>query len=272
MGTKSYWPDQLPTTSYPAAIPAKTDTRIMLAVNCRYLCSLIRQLLAKNCPGARVVGETDSLHQAEHLLRNRQVDLLFLDVELKDGAGFDLLDRLPELNTQVVFTTAHHEAAIRAFRYNAVDCLLKPLVPHEFYTAVKKARQRQYAETIQQQYALILQNQKGSLPDKIALPVGSSCVFAQANEITRLESCGNYTFVYFANRERCLVSRNLKHFEQMLPGPCFFRLHQSHIINIAFVRQFVNDPGCGLAIMQDGARIPVSRRRKDDFLGVLKGV
>ncbi|MBK8703252.1 MAG: response regulator transcription factor [Saprospiraceae bacterium] len=243
----------------------------MVAVNCRKLCSLIRQLLAKNCPGARVVGETDNLNQAEHLLRNRQVDLLFLDAELKDGAGFDLLDRLPELNTQVVFTTTHHEAAIRAFRYNAVDCLLKPLVANEFVAAVKKARQRHYAETIQQQYALILQNQKGSLPDKIALPVGSSCVFAQANDITRLESFGNYTFVFFANRERCLVSRNLKYFEQLLPRPCFFRLHQSHIINIAFVRQLVNDSGCGHALMHDGAQIPVSRRRKEEFLGALTG-
>lgn len=240
----------------------------MLAVNCRHVCSLIRQLLAKNCPGARVVGETDSLHQAEHLLRNRQVDLLFLDVELKDGAGFDLLDRLPELNTQVVFTTAHREAAIRAFRYNAVDCLLKPLVPHEFYTAVKKARQRQYAETIQQQYALILQNQERSLPDKIALPIGSSCVFAQANEITRLESCGNYTFVYFADRERCLVSRNLKEMEDVLPRSAFFRPHQSHIVNVNFVRQFRKEVNC-TALMHDGAQVPVARRRKDDFLALL---
>lgn len=270
MGTQSFWPDQLPTPDYPAVNPAKTDTRIMLAVNCRRLCSLIRQLLAKNCPGARVVGEADNLNQAEHLLRNRQVDLLFLDAELKDGAGFDLLDRLPELNTQVVFTTTHHEAAIRAFRYNAVDCLMKPLVPHEFYTALKRARQRQYAETIQHQYALILQNQKRSLPDKIALPVGSSCVFAQANEITRLVSFGNYTFVYFANRERCLVSRNLKEMEDVLPRSAFFRPHQSHIVNIHFVRQFRKDVNC-IAFMQDGAQIPVSRRRKDDFLVALTG-
>ena len=186
-----------------------------------------------------------------------------LDVEF-----FDLLDRISKLQFNVVFTTAHDDFAIRAFRYNAIDYLLKPVDPDELVAAVHKAQQTLNYEVLEQQIASLLKTTAEKVFDRILLHTGNGPVFAQTNDITRIESYGNYTFVFLPGGERYLVSRNLKEFEEMLPMPLFFRLHQSHLINMAFVEKFLKEDG-GYAVMNDGAKIPVSRRRKDAFLEAL---
>jgi len=228
----------------------------------------LRNLLHANCPGVFIVGEAGSVGEALELLEEKSPDLLLLDVEMEDGTGFDLLDRISKLQFNVVFTTAHNDFAIRAFRYNAIDYLLKPVDPDELAAAVHKARQNRTYEVLERQIANLLTTTSEKLFDRITLYTGDGPVFAKTNDITRIESYGNYTFVYLAAGERCLVSRNLKEFEEMLPAPLFFRLHQSHLVNLAFVKKFLKEEG-GYALMHDGAKIPVSRRRKDAFLEAL---
>lgn len=228
----------------------------------------LRNLLHANCPDVFITGEAGSVGEALQLLEKKSPDLLLLDVEMEDGTGFDLLDRISKLRFNVVFTTAHNDFAIRAFRYNAIDYLLKPVDPDELATAVQKARQTRTYEVLERQIANLLTTTSEKLFDRITLYTGDGPVFAKTNDITRIESYGNYTFVYLAAGERCLVSRNLKEFEEMLPAPQFFRLHQSHLVNIAFVKKFLKEEG-GYALMHDGSKIPVSRRRKDAFLEAL---
>jgi len=245
------------------------DFRIMIVDDEPAARDALRNLLQTNCPGVVVAGEAGGVGEALSLLQEINPDLLLLDVEMEDGTGFDLLDRISKLRFNVVFTTAHNDFAIRAFRYNAIDYLLKPVDPDELAAAVHKARQTRSYEVLEQQISNLLTTASEKLFDRITLYTDTGPVFAKTNDITRIESYGNYTFVFLAAGERCLVSRNLKEFEEMLPAPLFFRPHQSHLVNIAFVKKFLKEDG-GFALMHDGEKVPVSRRRKDAFLEALR--
>lgn len=229
------------------------------------LCGLLRM----HCPDALLVGEAGGVAEAMVLLQRAPVDLLLLDVEMEDGTGFDLLDRLAPIAFHVVFTTAYDAFAIRAFRYHAIDYLLKPIDPDELSGALSRAVQALPGQALlQQQIANLLHTAVHRTFDRIALETDAGLVFATASDITRIESYGNFSFVFLADGERCLVSRNLKAFEEMLSPAGFFRPHQSHIVNMAFVKAFLKDEG-GEVLMRDGARVPVARRKKDAFLRVL---
>jgi len=245
------------------------DFRIMIVDDEPAARDALRNLLHANCPDVLIAGEAGSVGEALQLLEEKCPDLLLLDVEMEDGTGFDLLDRISKLQFNVIFTTAHDDFAIRAFRYNAIDYLLKPVDPDELAEAVQKARQPRTYEVLERQIANLLTTTSEKLFDRIILNTGEGPVFAKTNDIIRIESYGNYTFVFLAAGERCLVSRNLKEFEEMLPAPLFFRPHQSHLVNTAFVQKFMKEEG-GYALMYDGSKIPVSRRRKDAFLEALE--
>lgn len=246
------------------------DFRIIIVDDEAASRNTIRRFLEQNCLDVTVVGEAGSVAEGERLLREKGTDLLLLDVTMEDGTGFDLLDRFPKINFNVVFTTAHDDFAIRAFRYNAIDYLLKPIDPDELTNAVRKAREHINHEILQEQIAQLLRVAAEKTFDRITLSTTDGYVFANTKDIARMETYGNYTFVFLTSGERYLVSRNLKEFEEMLPTPDFFRLHQSHLVNTAFVKKFLKENG-GYAIMQDDTKVPVSRRRKDAFLEILQG-
>jgi len=231
---------------------------------------VIRNILSENCPLAVVVGEAEGVAEGLAMLQRERPDILFLDVEMDDGTGFDLLDQISPLEFNVIFTTAYDDFAIKAFRYNAIDYLLKPVHPDELIAAVQKAQQNTNYQLIQRQIDnLINANSEKSL-HRIVLPTGDGLVFIQTKDILRIESLGNFAYVYLVNGDRILASRNLHDFEEMLPVPAFSRPHQSHIINTTFVKKFFKDDG-GYALLTNGVKIPVSRRNKDKFLEALRG-
>ncbi len=230
--------------------------------------SVLRNMLRRDFPDVQVSGEAGSVAESLYLLQQETPDLLLLDVQMEDGTGFDLLDRLGNVDFNVVFTTAHNDFAIRAFRYHAIDYLLKPVVPEELATALRKARQHSNRPQLQGQIADLLKTHSGGVFDRIALPTGEGMVFASTQDITQLESYGNFSFVFLVSGERYLVSRNLKEFEEMLPTPQFLRTHQSHIVNMGFVKQAQKGED-GYALLQDGAKVPVARRKKDAFWAAL---
>lgn len=230
--------------------------------------STIRKLLAQHCIGITVVAEAGSVKDALAAIRELPIDLLLLDVEMEDGTGFDLLDRIPHINFNVAFVTAHDDFAIRAFRYNAIDYLLKPIDPDELVAAVQKAKDNTNYELLRKQISRLIHDATEKTFDRITLNTDTGVIFAATKEIVRVESYGNYSFVFVKDGKRHLVSRNLKEFEEMLPAPEFFRPHQSHLINTALVKKFDKEDG-GQAILLDGTKIPVSRRRKLAFLDIL---
>ena len=231
--------------------------------------STIKSFLQLNFPDIVLIGEAGGVDEAVKWIRNQPVDILFLDVEMEDGTGFDLLDRLDVINFNVIFTTAHNEFAIKAFRYNAIDYLLKPIDPDEFVTAVQKAIQYIDQNILRQQLDQLLVTTKKKSFDRITLTTSLGQVFANTKDIIRIETYGNYSFVFLPESERLLVSRNLKEFEEMLPEPDFFRIHQSHIINTGHVKKYLKEDG-GYVVMADETKIPISRRRKEEFIVALR--
>lgn len=227
--------------------------------------ALINQFLTQHFPEIIISGEASGISEALSLLKEHDIDLLFLDIEMKDGTGFELLDRIPDLSFNVIFTTAHNEFAVKAFRYNAIDYLLKPIDPDEFVQAVEKALLQDSSEVLQRRFAQLLKTTQEKSFERITLATSNGHVFAKTQEITRIETYGNYSFVYLSEGDRLLVSRNLKEFEEMLPEPDFYRIHQSHIVNTLFVKKVIKEDGDHV-VMTDGAKIPISRRRKEDFM------
>lgn len=232
--------------------------------------AVVRDFIQKNFPDLKIEGEASGVEEAAHMISHIRPDLLFLDVEMEDGTGFDLLDKLDNLHFNVIFTTAHDDFAIKAFRYNAIDYLLKPIDPDEFIAAVEKAIQHRHQDVYEKQLLQLLKSAQEKKFDRITLNTNNGHVFTNTADITRIETYGNYSFVYLLEGDRLLVSRNLKEFEEMLPEPDFFRIHQSHIVNTNFVKKVIKEDG-DQVVMKDGMKIPVSRRRKEEFLSIVLG-
>lgn len=225
----------------------------------------LRAFLRDDCPEAQVVGEAGSIAEAVPLMNQMAPDLILLDVELTDGTGFDLLDRFPRPDFRVIFTTAYDKFALRAFRYSAVDYLLKPVDPDLLQEAIRKANIHIPSAARYQQFEQLRHNAATGSFDRITLNTGDGLLFIQTTDILHLEANGNFTFAYLADGEKHLVSSNMKEFEEILPEPGFFRIHQSHLVNTSRVKKFLKEDG-GYVVMQDGAKLPIARRRKEEFL------
>ncbi len=231
----------------------------------------LRSFLRTGCHEASIIGEASSLAEATERVSQLSPDLILLDVDLGDGTGFDLLDRFPQPNFKVIFTTAHDEFALRAFRYSALDYLLKPIDPEELIAAVRKASVPGASSEYHRQIEQLRHNTSTQRFDRITLNTGDGLLFIGTAEITRLEAQGNYSFVFLENGERHLAAQSLAGFQEMLPAPPFFRAHQSHMVNTKFVRKLAKDEGESL-LMTDKSIIPLARRRKEAFIEVMKGV
>lgn len=225
--------------------------------------------LVKFCPDHHIVGQAATVADAFRLARESRPNLIFLNIELVDETGFDLLDKLTDKNLQVIFTSTSDAHALKAFKYNAVDYLLKPIVPEELTQAVDRA-EAFHAHRLQH----MLQMMKGpdQVPgmEKIALPTQEGLTMMTLSQVVRLQSDGGYTTLWSSEGESCLVSRSIGEFENTLPSSHFLRVHTSHVINLDFVKKFLREDG-GFALMCDGSKIPVARRRKELFLDMLRG-
>lgn len=250
--------------------PMTNTIQILLVDDEQHCRDALRIFLASGCPEARIVGEASSMAEARALLSKLAPDLVLLDVDLGDGTGFDLLDHFPKPDFKVVFTTGHDDFALRAFRYSALDYLLKPIDPEELVASVRKVVVAGKPGDYQLQLNQLRHNTSTQNFDRITLNTGDSLVFISTEEITRLEAQGNYCFVCLENGERHLATQSLASFEEILPVPLFFRAHQSHVVNTKFVRKLSKAEGDCL-LMADKSIIPLARRRKEAFMELMKG-
>lgn len=228
---------------------------------------ILKNLLEEFCPLVKVVGEAESSETAIALIRNSQPDLVFLDIEMPFGNAFDLLDRLMPVNFQVIFVTAFDNYALKAFRYCALDYLLKPLDIDDLKTAVQKVSERVKEKNMDQKLDIFLKNIKGGKfsQQKIGLPTNDGLFFTNVENIIRCEASGSYTIIYLADKQKFVVSKSLKEYEDMLPEEDFCRIHHSHIVNLAYVKKYFKGRG-GYIEMQDNTSIEVSTRKRDEFL------
>lgn len=214
------------------------------------------------------IAEADSVINALKKIKSFKPDIVLLDILLQDDSGFDLLDLEDDLNFAVIFTTAYDEFAIKAFKYNAVDYLLKPINPVELEGAIQKAVfQRSSPE-----YPNLLKGLKATVQErtleKIALPNGTGVHFITLDDILYLKADGNYTEVFLRNSNKILVTKLIKEFEDILKSEGFIRTHKSYIVNIKYAKEYCKKLANCL-VLEGDISVPVARRKKEEVLSYL---
>ena len=200
-------------------------------------------------------------------IRQYQPDLVFLDIEMPKMNGFDMLEKLDPLTFKVVFTTAYNQFAIKAFRYSALNYLLKPIDPDDLKATVDRMKALK-PDNMKEQLDILLQNMRESgKPQRIALSTGDGMVFVNTSDIMYCQSESNYTNVILTNGERYLLAKSLKEFEDTLSGNDFYRIHNSYLVNLNQIKRFVRGDG-GYVIMNDGSQITIARARREEFFGL----
>lgn len=220
------------------------------------------------CPEVEVIGEADGVVSALKLLKQIKPDIVFLDIQLLDGSGFDILELLPKVNFKVIFTTASDAFAIKAFKFSAIDYLLKPIDPDELVHAVKLAQQQHAIE--QGQLELLMQAlHKKEAVKKLALHTTERISLVDIADIVHCVASDNYTQFCLKDGRKILVSKTLKLYETMLVGSGFFRVHQSHLINTSFIKTIVKHDG-GFVLMANGDEIPIASRKRAEVFKLVQ--
>jgi two-component system LytT family response regulator len=238
----------------------------------------LTNLLRLISPEVEICGEAKNVDQGVELITREKPNLVFLDIQMPGKTGFDLLSAFEKVEFGVIFTTAYQEYAIRAFRFSAIDYLLKPIDPDELQAAVGKYKIQMAGVNPQQLQILKEQLDNTRSPrlierskndnQRIALPTAEGIHFVQMTEIIQCESLGSYTKFHLVKGPAIVVSRLLKEYEEILDNYYFFRVHQSNIVNLEHIKRYVKGDG-GQVWMTDNSEIEVSRRRKDEFLNLL---
>ena len=216
-------------------------------------------MLRRFHPDVEILAEAEDVQSSIEAIRQHQPNLIFLDVQMHDGTGFDLLEAFPEPGFQVVFCTGYARFAVRAFRFNALDYLLKPLDPDDLEAALNKAR-RAVAQPIAP---------AEKVPERLLLPMPSGHWVVTVGDIQRIESDGGYSTIFLRDGRRSVQARPLRAFEETLPTALFFRAHQSHLVNIESIAQV--ESNSEWILLHDGQRVPLARRRRAEFETFLAG-
>lgn len=226
----------------------------------------IKLIIAENIDFIEVVGTAQNVDDARRIIQNTDPNIVFLDIEMPGGSGFEVLEGLPERNFQVIFVTAYNQYAIKAFKYSAVDYILKPIDIDELINAVYKIKSSNN-NNVEDKINLLLENVKSSKPDKIALSTSESIEFVRIADIVQIHAEGSYSTLKLSDQSELLVSKNLGEFESLLEDHPFYRTHQSHLINLLHVRK-ITRLGNEI-IMEDGSVAFLSRRKKNQFLELM---
>ncbi len=229
-----------------------------------------KAVIAEYCPNVAIIAEADSVKTGQEAIRQYLPDLVFLDVEMADGTGFDLLQGLLPIRFKVIFITAYQEFAIKAFRFSAIDFLLKPIDPEDLVEAVRKAEETMSKDLLEMQFHNLFSNMERSKNNqKLILKTSEKIYSVNVQDIVRCESEKNYSTFYLLNGQKLLVSTTLKEYETMLVPMGFFRSHQSHLINMAYFDHYLKGDS-NTIVMKDKTAIPLAIRKKEEFLNLLK--
>lgn len=231
----------------------------------------LSHLLQEFCPDVKVAGMVQNHEEAVALIEKEKPDLVFLDIAMPGGNAFDLLDKLQPVEFEVIFVTAYDNFMLTAFKYSAVDYLLKPVKIEELQAAVVRANERKSRKqnNLQQLGNLLnnLHKQQGASVNKIALPSQDGLIFLPVNEIIRLEASGSYAHIFTTDKKKLIATRRISEYEELLPDSHFFRIHYSHLINLDHVIKYHRGRG-GTVEMSDGAMLELATRRKEEFLAL----
>lgn len=227
---------------------------------------LLAGILENYCHRTELIGFADGVQNGLKAIKSLKPDLVLLDVNLEDGNAFDLLREFNEIPFALIFVTAYENYALNAFRFSAVDYIMKPVNIDDLVKAVQKAADKLEQASLGLKLKNFFDNLNSKPEDKkIVLKTQESIHIVKLSDIIRCEADHNYCTFYFVNGKKIVVSRNLGEFEEMLNGLFFFRTHQSHLININHILSFEKNEG-GYLKMADNSSVPVSKRKKEELL------
>jgi two-component system, LytTR family, response regulator len=226
----------------------------------------IRKMITLHCPDVNIIAEADAVSSGVEAIRNFHPDLIFLDIKMEDGTGFDLLEQLKPVDFKVIFITAWDNYAIRAFKFSAIDYLLKPLDPDDLTSAVEKA-----GKVMQKDFNTQLENLHEHIESqdkrhkKIIIRTSDKIFLVSISDLLCCESEGNYTTIRLTGNRSILASNSLKEYEDMLKDYGFFRVHKSYLINMKYITRFEKAEG-GSVVLEGEVKIPVASRKKEMLL------
>lgn len=226
--------------------------------------SNLQAILQMHCPDISIAATAQNADKGIAAIRQHQPALVFLDIQMPEKSGFEVLKAFTDPDFEVIFITAYDQYGIQAIKISALDYLLKPINIDELKEAVAKARQKLLAKNKDHKLENLLEYVKRGRKEapKIALPTLQEIRYIKIDEIIRCEASDNYTTFYIISHEQVLVCKTLKDFAQLLQPHNFVRTHQSHLVNIHFVKSFLKEDG-GVLLMNDGAKVPISRQNKE---------
>jgi two-component system LytT family response regulator len=228
---------------------------------------MLAMLIEQNCPQLQIVGLAKNVNEGAEMIKSLKPELVFLDIQMPDGTGFDLLEQVQDKKFEIIFTTATDKHALRAIKYSACDYLLKPIDIDELKLAVEKVSQKKNTSPTMENLQFLIQHLKKADDNfqKITLPTGNAYEIINIKDIIRCEADASYTHFFLAGGKKLMVSASLKHYEDLLPESEFIRVHHQHLINMSHVTRYLKQDG-GYAVMSDGTQIEISRRKKDAFM------
>lgn len=227
---------------------------------------LLSLQLKMYCPQVQVVGECTDSNEGYEQIMALQPDVVFLDIEMPFMNGFQLLEKITNINFSLIFVTAYDKFAVKAFRFSALDYLLKPIDGKDLKTAVEKAEHRHWPQT--QQLTLLKQQLHGEgkiLPDKIALPYQNGVTFAEIKNVIYCESDNNYTRIFTIDDKQYMVAKTLGDIQEVLEERNFLRIHRQYLINLDHIKKYVRGEG-NYVIMSNNQSIPVARNQKERLI------
>jgi two-component system, LytTR family, response regulator len=231
---------------------------------------VLKSLVEKFCEDIEVCATCQNGDEAIAEIATVKPDVIFLDIQLKSETGFEILQRLDKIDFEIVFTTAYSEFAIKAFNFSAIDYLLKPIDIELLRKAVEKVRKRS-GGSISQRIAQLAENLKGDSfrNSRLAIPATDGLEFVTVGEILYCEASGNYTNIYMGDNRKFIVSRTLKEYEDLLQDQDFFRIHNSHLINLNAIKKYIRGDG-GQVVMKNDKTLDVSKMKKKSFMDKIK--
>ncbi|MCD4730695.1 MAG: LytTR family DNA-binding domain-containing protein [Bacteroidales bacterium] len=226
----------------------------------------LSNMLKLHCPNAKLVGKAEGVKSGVEAIMKYHPDLILLDIKMKDGTGFDLLKKTNNIDFKVIFITAYDQYAIKAFKFSALDYLLKPVESHDLKEAIDKADKISQKEVNIQLDTLANNLQTNDqTKKKIILKTFDNVYLLKVKEIIYVESDGRYSTFFLESGENVMVSNTLKHYQEMLIDFGFFRVHKSYLINLNHIHRFEKAEG-GYVILTDDAKVPVASRKRDQLL------
>ncbi len=234
---------------------------------------LLKRIIENNFPELEVVGNADSCNTGIELIKSVRPDIVFLDIQMQDGSGFTLLEAFDNIDFGIIFVTSFDKYAINAIKFSALDYILKPVKPDDLKDAIKRYKKSNNIADNAARHSALMENIKTPKkhPQKIVLPTNEEYFIVSPDDIIRCQSDNYYTNIFLTNGKTVLVSKTLKEYETLLSDSGFLRTHNSHLINIKYIRTFVRLDG-GYIVMTDNKIIPVSRRKKGIVIDLINNM